>query len=280
MSPDTPEASSSLPPVPTSVGVPVTTLGRDPEYRFPDEWVAFREALERFREANWHELAAEMRKLTRHGARRGDVAWYSSIRPVATALSCAMNERGIETPFTRQYFVTKRQDTQAARDLSLDRQVIDLHWLSIWADDAKSRWAAVYGGRFSFLAASEYAASARKAAKKVMQLGLTRREEMELACLRSQSVRDRQAKISEIFASVETRLREAKKESAATWVSIEHGSAITKAALLAESRNPVELERLVGHFCRDVPTADIERYLNWVQERRFPWFPSGSHNKE
>ena len=114
---------------------------------------------------------AEMQKLTEHGAKRGDLGLYASVRSVATALSCAMNERGVETPYTRQYFVSKQQGTQEARDLSLDRQVIDLHWLSIWAEDAESRWTPIYGGPLPFSGASTYAASRGRPGRRYCSLG-------------------------------------------------------------------------------------------------------------
>jgi hypothetical protein len=134
---------------------------------------------------------------------------YREVRQRLCALSLALNEQGVIAPRFREmrkpYTVRGKVRTEEARDVSNDRQIIDLHWLHCrWRESRatpptiKKKWRSMFGGEeLDFRLAEAFVTTVGSADGKVGDLCLSPTEQWQLSTLQSEAIRRHARRIEE-----------------------------------------------------------------------------------
>lgn len=190
-------------------------------YRFPFGDQRLTEAKARFSDRSSADL------LGRLGMLANPRKPYKEVRYEMLAISLLLNQRQSCPPRFREYrspgFTKPGQEWDKIKSLiHNDRQVIDLHWLSISRPDIRvKKWEGLFApDGLDFELASEFAVSGGKNDAKVKALGLSGVEELLLASIQRRAVKDRwrdiQRRADEATGTFRTWYEDAGKRATAT----------------------------------------------------------------
>lgn len=134
---------------------------------------------------------------------------YRQVRKQVCALSLALNEQGVIAPRFRDmrkpYTRKGKVCTEEGRDISNDRQIIDLHWLHCrWREcggpppPIKKKWRLMFAGEeLDFWLAEAFVTTVGRTDRKVGDLCLSPTEQWQLSTLQSEAIRRHAARIEQ-----------------------------------------------------------------------------------
>jgi hypothetical protein len=205
----------------------------------------------------------------------GSLLQYVRVRPVFCALSVELNARKLYPPRIRHARRIKPRApgakfTDDEKLISLDKQVIDLHWLhSTGQGRPEERWADLLSAeRFDFDRAAAFVVKVGSAENKANALRLHRAVELELAVIQSKGARDMWREIQKVTTNVIKAVEEASRAARPPTAILGILPDAYLALRIAES-SPLVAVRVLQRFAGITVTEDkIRRCRDWLRERR------------